>query len=60
MNRLPRHIAKLISLCIVYCLDIRELLEAAGVYIDDSSKMPLPHVAVLDSIAPFGGTELYG
>jgi hypothetical protein len=54
MNRLPRHIAKLISLCIVYCLDIRQLLEAAGVYIDDSSKMPLPHVAVLDSIAPFG------
>jgi hypothetical protein len=54
MNRLPRHIAKIISLCIVYCLDIRELLEAAGVYIDDSSKMPLPHAAVLDSIAPFG------
>jgi len=54
MNRLPRHIAKIISLCIVYCLDIRQLLEAAGVYIDDSSKMPLPHVAVLDSIAPFG------
>ena len=44
MNRLPRHIAKIISLCIVYCLDIRQLLEAAGVYIDDSSKMPLPHV----------------
>jgi hypothetical protein len=54
MNKLPRHIAKIISLCIVYCLDIRELLEAAGVYIDDSSKMPLPHAAVLDSIAPFG------
>ena len=54
MNRLPRHIAKIISLCIVYCLDIRELLEAAGVYIDDSSKMPLLHAAVLDSIAPFG------
>jgi hypothetical protein len=53
MNKLPRHIAKIISLCIVYCLDIRQLLEAAGVYIDDSSKMPLP-VALLDSLIRFG------
>ena len=56
MNRLPRHIAKIISLCIVYCLDIRQLLEAAGVYIDDSSKMPLP-VALLDSLIPFGNSR---
>ena len=42
MDRLPRHIAKIISLCITYCLDIRQLLEAAGVYIDDSNKLPLP------------------
>jgi hypothetical protein len=42
MDRLPRHIAKIISLCITYCLDIRQLMEAAGVYIDDSDKMPLP------------------
>ena len=42
MGRLPRHIAKIISLCITYCLDIRQLMEAAGVYIDDSNKLPLP------------------
>lgn len=42
MGRLPRHIAKIISLCITYCVDIRQLLETAGVYVDDSTKMPLP------------------
>jgi hypothetical protein len=42
MGRLPRHIAKIVSLCITYCMDIRELMEAAGVNIDDSAKMPLP------------------
>ncbi len=50
MDRLPRHVAKIISLCITYCLDIRRLMEAAGVYIDDSSKMPLPEVDSL--VAP--------
>jgi hypothetical protein len=42
LGRLPRHIAKIISLCIMYCVDIRELLTVAGVHIDDSNKMPLP------------------
>ena len=42
MGRLPRHVAKIISLCVAYCLDLRQLMEAAGVYIDDSNKMPLP------------------
>ena len=51
MDKLPRHIAKIISLCITYCLDIRQLMEAAGVYIDDSSKMPLP---VVDSLVASG------
>jgi hypothetical protein len=41
IGRLPRHIAKIISLCIIFCMDIRELLEVAGVTIDDSAKMPL-------------------
>jgi hypothetical protein len=50
MNRLPRHVAKIISLCIVYCIDIRQLLEAAGVYVDDSTKMPLP---AIDYMLPF-------
>ncbi len=42
MGKLPRHIAKILSLCIVYCMDVGELMEAAGVSIDDSLKLPLP------------------
>ena len=42
MGKLPRHIAKIMSLCVVYCMDVRELLESAGVLIDDSAKLPLP------------------
>jgi hypothetical protein len=42
MGRLPRHIAKILSLCVVYCMDVRELMEAAGVRFDDSAKLPLP------------------
>jgi hypothetical protein len=41
-GRLPRHIAKIITLCIIYCLDIRQVIEAAGVFVDDSDKAPLP------------------
>lgn len=42
MERLPRHIAKILSLCIVYCMDVVEVMESAGVCIDDSAKLPLP------------------
>jgi hypothetical protein len=42
MGRLPRHIAKIFTLCAVYCMDIREVMTAAGVRIDDSAKLPLP------------------
>ncbi len=42
MGRLPRHIAKIVSLCVVYCMDVRELMESAGVRFDDSAKLPLP------------------
>ena len=42
MGRLPRHIAKIISLCVIYCIDIHELMEAAGVNIDDSAKIRIP------------------
>jgi hypothetical protein len=41
VGRLPRHIAKIVSLCVVFCMDIREVLEVTGVAIDDSAKMPL-------------------
>jgi hypothetical protein len=42
MGKMPRHIAKILSLCIVYCIDIWDLLESAGVHIDESAKLPLP------------------
>jgi hypothetical protein len=42
MGKLPRHIAKILSLCAVYCMDVRELMESAGVHIDDSAKLSLP------------------
>ena len=42
MSKLPRHIAKIMSLCIIYCMDIRDLMQASGVWIDDSAKLPLP------------------
>ncbi len=42
LGRLPRHIAKIVSLCAVYCMDFRELMAAAGVDVDDSAKLPLP------------------
>jgi hypothetical protein len=61
MGRLPRHIAKIISLCVTYCIDIRELMEAAGVNIDDSAKMRIPmrdhplhvHLDFRDSAQPY-------
>jgi hypothetical protein len=38
---LPRHIAKIISLCIIYGIDFWELMEVCGIQIDDSEKGPL-------------------
>ena len=49
MGRLPRHIAKILSLCVIYCMDVRELMESAGVLIDDSAKLSLP---ILDRRLP--------
>jgi len=41
MNKLPRHVAKIMSLCIVYGIDPWELMEADGIHIDDSNKATL-------------------
>ncbi len=62
MGKLPRHIAKIMSLCMIYCMDIRELLQAVGVRIDDSTKLDLPmprsevqfHFELLDPAAHAG------
>lgn len=41
MNKVPRHVAKIMALCIIYGLHFCELLKAGGIYIDDSDKVPL-------------------
>jgi hypothetical protein len=41
MNKIPRHIAKIISLCVVYGIDPSEMLEAAGLRFDDSRRRPI-------------------
>lgn len=40
-NKLPRHIAKIMSLCIIYSIDFWEMMEAGGSQIDDSDKSRL-------------------
>lgn len=44
MNKIPRHIAKIISLCAIYGIDPRELLESARLHLDDSAKRPISHL----------------
>jgi len=43
MNKVPRHIAKIISLCAIYGIDPKDLLQAAGVHLDDSARHPISH-----------------
>jgi hypothetical protein len=40
-DRLPRHIAKVMSLCIVYGIDPFDLMATVGIRVDDSDKTPL-------------------
>lgn len=41
INKIPRHVAKIISLSVVYGIDPYELVRAGGIQIDDSDKAPL-------------------
>ena len=41
INKLPRHIAKIITLCVIYGIDPRELLRVAGIDVKDSHKSRL-------------------
>lgn len=67
MDRLPRHIAKILSLCIVYCMDVVEVMESTGVCIDDSAKLRLPipdhrlplHADYLETVAYYPRTASY-
>ncbi len=40
-DRLPRHVAKVMSLCIVYGIDPLDLMASARIQVDDSDKAPL-------------------
>lgn len=51
MNKLPRHVAKIMSLCIIYGIDFWELMEAAGNHLDDSYKT---------SILEIGRNHIFG
>jgi hypothetical protein len=39
--KLPRHVAKMMSLCIIYGIHAWDLMAAAGIRVDDSGKAPL-------------------
>jgi hypothetical protein len=41
IDRFPRHIAKIISLCVVYGIDFWQLMQAGGSQVDDAGKAPL-------------------
>jgi hypothetical protein len=41
IDRFPRHIAKIISLCVVYGIDFWQLMQAGGSRVDDAGKAPL-------------------
>jgi hypothetical protein len=43
----PRHIQKIITLCILYCIDFREFLRASGVPLDQDGCDPIPDELVL-------------
>jgi hypothetical protein len=38
IDQVPRHIAKVISLCVIYGIDLFLLLKAAGIHVDDRGK----------------------
>jgi hypothetical protein len=38
----PRHIQKIITLCILYCIDFQEFLSASGLPLDQAGREPIP------------------
>jgi hypothetical protein len=42
MNRPPRHVAKIITLCILYGIDFYHYLNCAGIPFNDSEESPMP------------------
>jgi hypothetical protein len=59
-DRFPRHIAKIISLCVVYGIDFWELMRAGGSeIIDDCRKAPVSFLSKSEP-ASGRGTEPFG
>jgi hypothetical protein len=56
-DRLPRHIPKIMSLCVIYGINPWELLEAGGVHIDDSGRRSLFAHAKGPAVEPRAGPE---
>jgi hypothetical protein len=46
MNHPPRHVAKIITLCILYGIDFYHYLNCAGIPCDDSEKSPIPGTSI--------------
>jgi hypothetical protein len=38
----PRHIQKIITLCVLYCIDFQEFLRASGLALDQNGREPIP------------------
>lgn len=53
IDRFPRHIAKIISLCVVYGIDFWQLMQAGGSQIDNAGKSPMfsPRFGIRDDFA---------
>src|SRR5258708_25095658 len=49
-NFVPRHIAKIFSLCILYCLDLWSYLRAAGIRFEEAGHEPLPRHLLPETI----------
>ena len=51
----PRHIQKIITLCVLYCIDFCEFLRASGLPLDREGRDPIPDELFLGS-CPSGAT----
>jgi hypothetical protein len=49
-NSVPHHIAKILSFCILYCLDLWSYLRGAGIPVEEAGHEPLPRHLLPDKI----------
>lgn len=55
---LPRHISKIFSLCIAYCMDLWEYLRAGGVQVDELNGPAIPRQFLHDEDVPVHSAQL--